>query len=267
MKKSIIKIAGRDTLYYEPAAPTKNVVVALHGVGEKTFDDLARTGLGKVAETTEINAHIYLPLWPGAYFPIDGLLVPLETALCSLHGIDGITLGTGLSAGGNVIYQWIASGKAKMKKAVPIATNSSQSNVLGLISQCSSVDIWHFHGEIDSVPNQLSTSEKFIVEYNKKFPFKAKRTVFKAVGHNAWDSVYGSVLSKPTVVGADPLYVPFALSIWDWAFPKVVTPPVEPPVDPPVEPVKDKIVDSYFDGDVIIHICESGKKLVVTPTA
>lgn len=263
MKKSIIKIAGRDTLYYEPSSPTKNVVVALHGVGEKTFDDLARTGLGKVAETTEINAHIYLPLWPGAYFPIDGLLVPLETALCSLHGIDGITLGTGLSAGGNVIYQWLASGKAKMKKAVPIATNSSQSNVLGLINQCTGVDIWHFHGEVDSVPNQLTTSEKFIVEYNKLFPGKAKRTVLKATGHNAWDATYGSLLSKPTVTGAAPLFTPFDKSIWDWAFPTVVVP--EPPVDP--EPTHDKIVESYFDGDVIIHICESGKKLVVTPTA
>jgi hypothetical protein len=261
MKDSIIKIAGRDTLYYAPSTPTSNVIVALHGVGESTWDHLRTRGLGKVAATTEINAHIYLPLWPGGYFPIDGLLVPLETAICAKHGIDGITLLTGLSSGGNVAYQWLASGKLKAKKVAPIATNSSQDNVLGKIATATEVDLWHIHGEVDGVPNQLITSEKFITEYNKRFPGKAKRTVLDNVGHNAWDIVYGSRLTSPTVVGPTPLYTPFDKTLWDWALtPTVIEPPVEP------EPDIEDIIDSYYDPitKLLTFVTETGRKVKVT---
>lgn len=253
MKDYIIKVAGHDVLYYEPAKSTKNVVIALHGVGERTFDKLRTVGVAKVAATTEIDAHIYLPLWPGGYFPIDGLLVPIETALCAKHGIDGITLGTGLSSGGNVILQWLCSGKSKMKKCAPIATNSSQPDVLGKIATATEVDLWHFHGEIDGIPNQLITSEKFIIEYNKRFPGKAKRTVLDNVGHNAWDIVYGSRLTAPTVPGSAPLYTPFDKTLWDWA----LTPVVDPDPDP--DPVKDPVVETYQLGTDLVFVTQSGK--------
>jgi predicted peptidase len=118
---------------------------------------------------------------------------------------------TGMSHGGNGVYDYIASvdeSVSHIAAAAPVAAWGAS----GGYAKSKSIPIWVFVGEND--PN-FTPSKNFVTNYNKQSPppaHKAKLSVYPGMGHSGWNETYsGSGIGK---VSAE--YDPFDVSLYEW---------------------------------------------------
>ena len=118
---------------------------------------------------------------------------------------------TGLSLGGGGTWYYVGERGIDNYVAaiVPISARGEER----IIDNLTDVPIWAFHGDSDNTVLAFKNygSVPLVQRINNKNPMvKARVTVFKDTGHDAWSKVYLDAFTTNVI------YDPFDVSIYDW---------------------------------------------------
>lgn len=119
---------------------------------------------------------------------------------------------TGLSLGGGGTWYYV--GERGLDNYVAAIVPISARGEERIIDNLTNIPIWAFHGGRDNTVLAFENygSVPLVQAINSKNPkIKAKVTVFKNLGHNAWDRAYRNQFIEINV-----LHDPFDVSIYDW---------------------------------------------------
>lgn len=191
----------------------------------------------------------------------------------------------GLSSGGYMIRDFITEGSEEYKKFstfTPMATNldSAIPHVWRIVDNDQWV--WGHAGEKDGGANMPGAMARFVKAGQQIAPERFVLTIYKGMGHSAWEEVYDSS-GRPTVeISADTFegaklfkWVDEPKTWFDWLLSRrkkgstVPTPEPEPPTqpEPPVE-TGVKVVASYImrSTNTLYVETEDGKTYTTTVT-
>lgn len=118
---------------------------------------------------------------------------------------------TGLSLGGGGTWYYI--GERGLDNYVAAIVPISARGEERIIDNLTDIPIWAFHGDSDNtvLAFQNYGSVPLVQFINNKNPnVKARVTVFRNTGHDAWSRTYSDAFSS------DIIYDPFDVSIYDW---------------------------------------------------
>lgn len=189
---------------YESTNGSKNILLFLHGMGERgpidgsKLDLLDRpitntdgsvrnppnTLLNLAVKGAEFPFSIVAPQVEVSYSQLKKFILPylhLKYKTCKI-------IVTGLSLGGMATYELALMDEFKLIDSIaPVCGRAD----IRLASQYPEMDAWAFHGDKDTtVP--YSQDKSFIDEYNKTHTKQIKLTTLAGVAHNAWDYAYKS---------------------------------------------------------------------------
>jgi len=119
---------------------------------------------------------------------------------------------TGLSLGGGGTWYYV--GERGLDNYVAAIVPISARGEERIVDNLTNIPVWAFHGGRDNTVLAFENygSVPLVQAINSKNPkIKAKVTVFKNLGHNAWDRAYRDNFIKTNV-----LHDPFDVSIYDW---------------------------------------------------
>jgi len=207
---------------YVPRGFTRSVrwpiILALHGGEAYGNDGIRQTEVG-LARAVRLHAErfpsiIVFPQSPADRTPGwqglggDAALAALDRAVTEFNGDRSRLYLTGLSAGGNGTWSLAARYPDRFAALIVVAgwISELQSTTTGVLypaiapgagdpfaavaQRVSKLPIWIFHGEID--PRVPVEESRKMAAALKALSADVRYTEFAGVGHNAWDSAYGS---------------------------------------------------------------------------
>jgi hypothetical protein len=263
-----------DAYRYSPGVAVKGkspVIIAYPGVGETTLASADSRGLpGAIKAGLKIPfTVITIPFNSSWYLP-DRYTNKILDWIWKQPDLDTNRVYlTGLSAGANGLYQYLLTKNDRIAAYAPISVNTQvfmDRKYFNAPLKEKPRPVRSFHGAKDQSPNELSSTNAFLAEYNRIHPGLMKRTVFTNLGHNTWDAVYTSKFTEPHTGE------PFTVSIYDWFLKYTLWPEKPVVVDPPTDPCADQkcvvhIIGIFVDPkDGKVHfLSEDGKQEFTTP--
>ena len=184
----------------------------------------------------------------------------------------------GLSAGGYMIRDFLVEGSDEYKSFstfTPMSTNLDAAIPHAQRIVDNDQYVWGHTGEVDSGANAPGSMARFIAKLQKIDRERGDLTVYKGVGHSAWEHVYDSSgreaieIASGTMEGAELFkWMPGQFTFWDWmlAHDKREAPEPEPPIPEPPAPTQEKVVSSYIQNGLQHIITESGNVYTNTVT-
>jgi predicted peptidase len=178
----------------------------------------------------------------------------------------------GLSSGGYMVRDFINEGSEEYKlfsSFTPMATNLDGAipNVKRIVDN--NQYVWAHAGEVDGDPNKPSAQARFIKALQTLAPTRGQLTVYKGMGHSAWNETYDASgkaaieITAITLEGAVLFkWVDKPVTWWQWMLDHskdLSIPPVIPPVNPP--PVSQVIFDFYYKNDSVFFVLEGSKQV------
>lgn len=195
------------------------IILALHGGEAYGSDGLQQTEVG-LARAVRLHADrfpsiIVFPQSPADRTPGwqgpggDAALAALDRTVTEFNGDRSRLYLTGLSAGGNgtwslafrypdrfaaliVVAGWISELQSTTTGVLypAIAPRTVADPFAAVAQRVSKLPIWIFHGEVD--PRVPVEESRKMAAALKALGANVRYTEFAGVGHNAWDSAYGS---------------------------------------------------------------------------
>lgn len=167
-------------------------VVFLQGLGEGGSDGVKNTtvGLGP-AIAKRASTFPFIALFPQSGGPwssagADKLAMDVLAAAQAKYRIDPKRIYlTGMSTGGYGTWAIGARHADRFAALVPLCGYSGEA----FAPQLTQMPIWAFHNSVD--PFVFSSSTKATVNQINKLGGHAKMTIYNAIGHDCWSSVYG----------------------------------------------------------------------------
>lgn len=194
-----IEVDGRTHRYVVYVPSTYNgktpmpAILFLHGIGEKGDDGWKQVAVGLgpaiMLDSAAWNFIVMFPQMPAGkksnWMQFEALLLGIVENTKKEYSIDDKRLYlTGLSMGGYGTWMLAAKHPDRFAAIAPICGGG----IPGDAEKIKDLPIWCFHGDADkSVP--LSASQKMI-DAVKAAGGDPRFTVYKGVGHNAWDRAY-----------------------------------------------------------------------------
>lgn len=262
-----------DAYRYSPGVPVKGkspVIIAYPGTGETTLAAADSRGLpGAIKGGLKIPfTVITIPFNSSWYLP-DRYTNKILDWIWKQPDLDTNRVYiTGLSAGANGGYQYLLSKDDRVAAYALISVNTQvfmDRKYFNAPLKEKARPVWSFHGAKDKSPNELSSTNAFLAEYNRTHSGLMKRTVFTNLGHDAWTTVYNSKFTE-THTGE-----PFKTSIYDWFLKYTLWPEKPVVVDPPVDPCPEQkcvvhVIGIFVDPSTgeVNFMSEDGKRRFIT---
>lgn len=250
------------------------VMFWVHGQGElgdgsdKALDKLQRTVV-TWTKTNDVGFIILVVQYPYNGYKITGFV---RWALANYMGIDvGSMHMAGLSMGGYVIRDFIMEDSEVYRMFSTFTVMSS--NLDGAVPFVDRIvknkqRLWVHHGESDTNANQATAVSRFIRAGQKLDISRFIMTLYKAMGHAAWEEVYDSSGREREEVASGTFdgvqlfkWLPGMFTWWAWLTDNAKDTAVPGiPEDP--EPMPDDVLRSYYDEGTktLVFVFKSGKK-------
>ncbi len=252
--KLVAKPAGSTSApwgYYEylPTNYTQKqvhpVLIFLSGTGEQgngtsELSKVLRHGPAKLINNGSWPSSrpfiVIAPQSPSGFYNPDKLRKFIDLIIKNYKTDESRIYLTGLSSGGNSVWNYLGDHQDQVAAAIPIA-GKGFSAIRDHGCSFKDVPLWAFHGSNDNTQNANGSIDP-VETINACSPNPlAKVTIYSGVGHDSWTRTYDlSGMSSNT----DGKYDPYNLSIYDWllSYSKGGTSP-PPPTDENTPPLAD----------------------------
>ena len=127
---------------------------------------------------------------------------------------------TGLSGGGAPVYTYL--GDYSGGESAAAAPMSGWYSTQGKECAWKQIPIWYFHGAVDNVvpaPDHATKSFNTLAACSPAAPIAPRYTLFRDVGHSAWDPAYeltGMNATNFPLVAGPPGTTPYDVAFYDW---------------------------------------------------